>query len=422
MHPRIEADDNDTEPARLNHSNQMSPGRAVIQQKHHRGIIRAVGVAVVLWPISALADVGTPLVWGSIFHLFIGNALIGLFEGWLLARFFGLLRRRCTGFLILANYLSAWVGMMLMSFLFNRYATDINSGLRVTWLLVVASYLLTLLIEWPFVALCFRGTPRWFTGSIKGSLLVQSASYVLLFGGYWLLSGTSLYTGMRVVSPDQIAAPPGIVMFFISRADGDVYRSELGSFTDTKVAELNSTNSGEDRLELKETWIDGDYWDLVVVQERHQVEVLVPRISSKDQIPDQQGWRTAMYGGWGPAAFQVGAATNSNWKFSWAFWPDIGMWGRSGSDKIRIAFGIPFGGWSPLRVIHLPGDKALLQLEDRQICLVDVPGRKIARIKDGYGVLAFQKDQIVETNGAANGSQPIRLLTVPASSAAGSSR
>ncbi len=243
---------------------------------------------MILWPLSVLADAGTPLVWGGAFHLFIGNAIIGLFEGWLLARFFGLSKRRCVGFLIPANYLSAWVGIMLMSFLFNRFATDIYSGLRVTWLLIAASYLLTLLVEWPFVALCFRGTQRWFTGSIKGSVLVQSASYVLLFGGYWLLSGTSLYTNMSVVLPGQISAPRGVVMFFIACSDGNVYRSELGSFTDTKVAELNSTNHWEDHLELKESQADSNYWDLAAVLEKRQTVVLLPHISSTRQIAPER--------------------------------------------------------------------------------------------------------------------------------------
>jgi len=73
-------------------------------------------------------------------------------------------------------------------------------------------------------------------------------------------------------------------------------------------------------------------------------------------------------------------------------------------------------------VIHLPDDKVLLQLGDHQICLVDISDRKIALIRNGYGVLAFQKDQISETSSPANGSQPIRSETNRTSSAAGSRR
>ena len=47
-------------------------------------------IGIAWWPVAALADAGTPLVWGTAFHMLLGNALIGLLEGRLLARVFGL--------------------------------------------------------------------------------------------------------------------------------------------------------------------------------------------------------------------------------------------------------------------------------------------------------------------------------------------
>jgi hypothetical protein len=268
---------------------------------------RLVGAAIVLWPMSVFADVGTPLVWGSTFHLLLGNAIIGVLEGLLLAQVFGLRKRQCVGHLILANYVSAWTGIALTSFLFSKLATDICSGLKITWLLVAASYFLTLMVEWPFVARCFRGTQRWIANSVKGSLLVQSISYALLFGGYWLLSGTSLYSNLDVVSPKQILVPEGISMFFFSSADGHVYRSQLGSAIDTKVTDLSSTNRWEDYLQLTDSQTESNYWDLAAVlnRQRSTPVVLVPKIASTRHIPPEQGWRTHQYYGWGLASFQV---------------------------------------------------------------------------------------------------------------------
>ncbi len=381
-------------------------------------LLALIGIA--WWPVAALADAGTPLVWSTAFHMLLGNALIGLLEGRLLARVFGLAVKRCGWWLVVANYLSAWCGMMLMEFLFARYATDIYSGLRITWLLVAGTYVLTLLIEWPFVAACFRGTQRWLVGSVKGSLLVQSVSYVCLFAGYWLLSATSLYTGMDVVSPTQMTRPSDVDMFFIAASDGDVYRSELAGSADVKIAELGSTNHWRDHLELRESPEDSDSWDLAVVGERREAVVVWPGISSRLQVPENQAWRTSQYYGWG-RAFQVGNATNSAWSLGWAHWPDVGMWARDGSRTVRIAYGVPFGGWAPYRVVHLPHDQALLQL-DQQICLVDIPARKIGLIKRGYGVLALLKDQIVQPDGPANGSQSIGPETNRTSSTPGGNR
>lgn len=111
------------------------------------------------------------------------------------------------------------VGMdrdLLTAHLFDRYATDIYVGQMVTVLLVAGAYLLTLIVEWPFVAACFRGTEHWFKTSVKGSLLVQFASYMLLFGVFLPLSDTSLYSKTSVVPPERITAPRGVPMFYIS--------------------------------------------------------------------------------------------------------------------------------------------------------------------------------------------------------------
>lgn len=216
-----------------------------------------------------------------------------------------------------------------------------------------------------------------------------------MFGIFWPLSGTSPYSKTSVVPPERITAPPGVLMFYISPSDGDVYRSIIGSSTDVKIAKLGSTNYRTDWLELRVSAPDTNYWDIVAVSGRNGVTVVVPRISSRELITDYDVSIANRYGGWGIMAFRVGNATNSTWKLGWSHWPDLGMKASNGMRTVRIAFGLPFGGWSPFRVIHLPDDKALLQLE-QQLCLVDLAAGKIALLKKGYGVLALHKDQVIE--------------------------
>jgi hypothetical protein len=139
------------------------PGHAVqvlaAQPKGLDGIVRFSVVALGFWPVSAWAIVGTPLVLGTALHLVFGNLLIGLLEGWLLARVFRVSSRRCSGWWsVAANHVSACSGLALPPHLSERYAIDIHTGLRVTWLRVAAGYVLTLIMEWPFVAACFRAT------------------------------------------------------------------------------------------------------------------------------------------------------------------------------------------------------------------------------------------------------------------------
>ena len=44
-------------------------------------------------PAVAYADAGTPLMWAGLFHLLIGNAIIGVGEGLILSRLFRPKRR-----------------------------------------------------------------------------------------------------------------------------------------------------------------------------------------------------------------------------------------------------------------------------------------------------------------------------------------
>jgi len=59
---------------------------------------------------------------------------------------------------------------------------------------------------------------------LGNALLVQTVSYVLLFGVFWLVSGKSLYTDFSMVAAESISLPEGVHVFFISRDDGNVYR------------------------------------------------------------------------------------------------------------------------------------------------------------------------------------------------------
>ncbi|MBR6464107.1 MAG: hypothetical protein IKS81_02315, partial [Verrucomicrobia bacterium] len=75
--------------------------------------------ALLLTSATAQANAGTPLMWATLLHLFIGNLLIGIFEGYLLAKFFKLSKLRSIILLIIANYISMWLGGILLLGLFS---------------------------------------------------------------------------------------------------------------------------------------------------------------------------------------------------------------------------------------------------------------------------------------------------------------
>jgi hypothetical protein len=353
-----------------------------------------VGALLFLIPCVARADVGTPLVWATGFHMLFGNALLGVFEGWLLGKVFDLRQKRCMGLLILANYFSAWLGMFIVDALRASQAVDIYNALQMSLALIFVTYLLTLFLEWPFVAFCFRRTPQWFAKSIKGSLLVQTVSYLLLFGGFWLVSGKTLYTAMRVVPSTELSLGAGVQVFFIGDVDGDVYRiSNRGR--PTKIWNLKSTNVS-DFLCFQKSKQDTNWWNLVAVMDRRRgKEEGMVILRNALWKPSDDVWLTQQYWGWGSAP-RVGTATNSPWHFQWAHWNDLGMWGRNEKTgaRLQVAFGTPVMGWPVWRAIQLPGNNVLFQLGKDQLCLLDIESKRIALVAHGYGPVAVTDDEL----------------------------
>ena len=100
-------------------SDSRSVGRGKMRTRLYLSLVI---VSACFWPLTARADAGTPLLWANAFHLLIGNAIIGLFEGYVLAKVFKLPLRRCNLLLIAANYFSTWASVLLLSGQFHSKA------------------------------------------------------------------------------------------------------------------------------------------------------------------------------------------------------------------------------------------------------------------------------------------------------------
>src|SRR5262245_1918972 len=108
-------------------------------------IIFGLLFGVFLVPAVALANVGTPLMWASAAHMVLGNACIGILEGALLSWFFKVNAYRAIAVMIVANYVSAWIGWaFLLPLVISRLDFNLYNAWPRMWGLVAAAYLLTL--------------------------------------------------------------------------------------------------------------------------------------------------------------------------------------------------------------------------------------------------------------------------------------
>src|ERR1051325_7447343 len=369
-------------------------------------LIALILVSAMAFPQHAWANAGTPLMWAGMLHLVFGNALIGLGEGLLLAWLFSFPKRKSIFVMILANYTSAWIGgLFIRNAIVHSLPLDLTNGWKWFWVMVVVTYCLTLILEWPFIAWCFRGTQNWLGGSLRASLLLQSASYVILFGWYWMASGTSLYTKMNIVGSADLSLPRSVAVYFIARADGDVYRRQLSGGGEQKVYELHSTDN-DDGLFIRPSKPDTNLWDLVAALDTKDrrvprfVDVLTNLLV--EATPDWRSTQTEppLYEGtwfnFGKVQC-LGSATNSHWTFSTGFWPVEGLRGsdETTGESVGFSYETPFGAWTVRNAVHLPSDKVLFQLGADQICAFDPVSRRVALLWHGRGpVPVIEKTEI----------------------------
>lgn len=335
-------------------------------------------------------------MWAGMLHLVVGNALIGAAEGALLAWLTSASKPKCIGVMILANYVSAWLGgQFIRRAVMQEVDLDLTNAWRWFWLMAAATYVLTLLLEWPFVLWCLRGTRRWIRRSVLASLVIQSASYGVLFGWYWASSGTSLYTKMEIVAPAELALPESLVVYFIAADDGNVYRRTPSADARAKVYDLRSTDLN-DRLVARPNATDPQRWDLLAIMETtfrgepQLVDVLtnLPVEAAPDWIstgtdPPQY---CVTWWNFGPVQ-AIRGMPESPWEFHTGFWPVEGLHGsnRTTGERVGFSYETPFGEWTVRNATLLPGDKVLFQLGHDQICAFDPASRRVALLWRGRG-------------------------------------
>lgn len=379
--------------------------------------IVVLGLAVIATaPSVALANVVTPVIWASVFHLLVGNAFIGLLEGGLLAYCFQVRPVRGIALMILANYVSVWLGwLFLLSRIQDHFQPQLDNFWGLMWGMMGVAYLLTLSLEWPFVAWAVAGRPHWFARSCRASLLIQTTSYVLLCGWYGMVSVTSLYTEAFIVPLDEITIPEGILVYYIADDDGDVYVRDLKSGQTEKVFDLNSRD-GHDRLShtfVRQVSYDSPSQASEQFPSARDRIQLVAILESKDRNgPTEINLGVALLAeslaicgtdaspppdrrdlpGYTPTS-RLGSGCDSPWNFETGYWPRGGLSGVNAKtgETIWLALETPFAGWSVRRATLLPADVVLFQLGERQICVLDVVTRRVALLTFGRSPLAVLK-------------------------------
>ena len=328
----------------------------------HTGKIACAVVASVIAataPLAAEANAGTPLIFSGSLHLFFGNFVIGVVEGSLLCFLYPRRASRAVvAFMVVANYLSAWLGYCL----FNAvtpvfYWVGLRHLKAALCCAVVMAYLLTVVVEAPFVWLSIRRGGTSLGQVAKASFLVQGASYAAMLLWYSLVSSTSLCSA-EVVDASAMELPGGFTVKYLDCGG----RWLAGDIRTCKWAETPPPDGAGDNGEDKP------------LLERLRV-------------------RTA-------------GETNDVWECRLGFWAAQGLVCQNKKTRrvVRFAFETPFAIWYARDATQLPDGKVVFRLGMDQICVADPDKNRIALLARGTRVsveAAERPEGKVDPSGAA---------------------
>jgi len=308
-------------------------------QEERRGSMKKriyfAAVAAAAMPFAAEANAGTPLIWGYVIHLVIGNLFIGIGEGLFLHLFAPQRRKRtCVLLMVCANYVSAWLGMNLLrhvGWLFGFIG--IEHLKLVFWCTVALAWLFTIVAEAPFVWLALRGGVNCLRRVLVASVLVQSISYIVLFAWYACISETSLFSVEAVEDFSSMRIPEGVSVKFLDKDD-------RGFVIDLDSHERKETDPGE----------------LLTLATNHEYRV-VKTVGEPDT-----GWK-AQVGFWAAEGIRC---------------HDV----KTGRD-FRLALETPFLKCYIRHVTQLPDGKLIFQLGWNLICIADPENKQVALLVRG---------------------------------------
>lgn len=295
-----------------------------------------LGVILTLYPLPALANAGTLLVWTGLFHLVLGNLILGYVEAELLSRLFHIPRSRSIVVLILANYASAWAGAFLLLNRLSAYSGITIENVR-PWIgiFVVLAFVLTLLIEYPFFWILLRQRQQTILTALKATLVIHGLSYLLLFGWYSVNSQTTLLTQLNLVPAAQLQPSSNYTLHYLNPDETQAFRLDLSGANPKTM----------DREEFR-----------ALIAKRERSFGPVPKLTA-----------------------------TTAWDFRTHPFAGAGISGINRTTQVSKHFALEtfFAIWAIKDATHLSGDLLVFQLGQDQICLLHPETQRIALITRG---------------------------------------
>lgn len=349
----------------------------------------------VLWavccfvPLPALANAGTPLLWLTFFHLLLGNFLLGVLEGAVLARWAKVSPGYAVLAMVAANYLSGFAGFLLINGLdlldwFTIYT--LQQGLAV---LIVLAWLLTVLLEWPLVAWLLLRKPALSTLTGRQLKLRQpgplrrswSLNWRLQLGSYLVLAALYIPLGnygvlqLQMVPLQEMSLPEGVSLYYLSPDRRTVLQRPLKASQGKAEVLLQSTQPLS--LQLSDPSDTAD-WAWLIASHKQEGDAIW-----RLRVPRSRMGACSLhrrdYGGSAPRLLRPDASADCSSNYTMSVWAAMGLRHRSFYHGLETGV----GSWYSKAGTELPDDQVVYQLGGEQIVLFDAQSRRMALVALG---------------------------------------
>ncbi|MFC1600887.1 hypothetical protein ACFL34_00880 [Candidatus Sumerlaeota bacterium] len=344
-------------------------------------------------PAAAHANGASPLILLTMFHLFLGNAAIGIIEGLILAFVFKTPKLRSVLWLILANYLSMFAGMFALGIFGGLASPTIYTLLPFVICAFIFLFLLTVVIEFPFVLFCFEKSARPMGRVIRATLLLQVISYALITPFYSFNSQGDLLTSFTLSPPGSFASSPAALVYYVAQDRKTVKRCRLDGTGAEPVATLQQDFQHGQHLFCHRS-DDSTSWDLYCYTSSyaHTPPYQVTRdiaVYAIDNYPESVSHAAGLR--WPRPDYRK--ADERDWEI---YAGQVRFSAHRATDKqsaadVRLSHHTPFAAWDMHPPTPLPDDQVVFQWGD-QICLLDLNTRELGLIARGLSpVVVFDR-------------------------------
>ena len=342
---------------------------------------------------AASANVGSPLIWLGCFHLVFGNALIAFVEAAIVFRLLRISYGRAFLWLLAANYVSMLVGFVLLNLALehgDQFIIEETNPIRsARWFvatMVGIAFVLTVLIEWPFVSRAARRSEgrHSFTRTFLANLLAQLVSYLVLA---YLYTG-AFYTfniDITVVEADAIEGlPSDVAVYHLAPDRRSVHRIQLVNGDSEHLVTVPS-GSGSAALLIEEgkagewsIWLDtGPDEDRIRVDRG-----VIADIATKWEFDGSRDLNIAPSPDPTQAAFRP-REQHEHYVFAYPLGVNVTVNDVETSEHVLgLYLGAPFMNWRAPSTVLINDRFLLIQLED-QLHLIDIENRRIAYLAPG---------------------------------------